>query len=160
MIVSSINGRIRFSDENIKNVEIADKINKSLESLEGIENIRINERIGSLLINYDEEKILLIEIVNILKAYIDVEYNPKEIQLPRNNHMDKAVEILKNEMGNQNHKKGKGKHSSNKNNLMDMGMESFSGNGIMKFVLYSVLGVQGYKKGKGMLQGKGGKNSR
>ena len=159
MIVSSINGRIRFSDENIKNSEVADKINKSLEGLEGIENVRINGVIGSLLINYNEKKILLIEIVNILKKYIDVEYKPKEEEFPKNNYMNKAVKMVKNEMGNQKHKKGKGKNSSS-NNLMEMGMENFSGNRIMKFVLYSVLGVEGYKKGKGMLQGKGGKNSR
>ena len=74
MIVSSIQGRIRFLDENIKKIKVEDKINKSLESLEGIEKL--------------------------------------------------------------------------------------TGNGIIKYALYSVLGVQGYKKGKGMMQGKGRKNSR
>ena len=147
MIVSSIQGRIRFSDENIKNLEVADKINKSLESLEGIENIRINRVIGSLLVNYDEEKTSLMEITNLLKEYIDTEYRPKEIQSSNYNYIKKAIETFRTEVGNQNHKKGKG-------------MENFTVNGIMKYALYSVLGVQGYKKGKGIMQGKGRKNSK
>lgn len=160
MIVSSIHGRIRFSDENIKRSETADKINKSLESLEGIENIRINGVIGSLLVNYDEEKTNLVEITNLLKKYIDIDYEPREIQPQKYNYIDKAIEVVKNEMGNQKQRTGKGKQGSNKGNLMDMGMENLTGSGIMKFALYSVLGVQGYKKGKGIIQGKGGKNSR
>ena len=145
MIVSSIQGRIRFSDENIKNLEVADKINKSLESLGGIENIRINRVIGSLLINYDEEKTSLIEITNLLKEYINTEYKPKEIESPNYNYIKKAIETFRAEIAQQNHGKGR---------------ENFTVNGIMKYALYSVLGVQGYKKGKGMMQGKGRKNSK
>lgn len=95
MIVSSIKGRIRFSDENIKNQETADKIKNVLKDLEGVESIRINELIGTLLINYDNEKITEIQLLEILKEDIDIRQKPKENLSKDNQYLDKAVDVVK-----------------------------------------------------------------
>lgn len=145
MIVSSIKNRVRFSDENIKNKETREKIEKSLEDLQGIEDIRITEKIGTLLINYDEDKIKILEITDSLKEYIDITEKPVNYGSEENNYINKAVGLVK---------KGKRNRSSNSGGLINMAVDNFRGNGIVKTAVYGVLGVQGYKNIVGS-QGKG-----
>ncbi len=95
MIVSSIKGRIRFLDENIKREEKADKIINRLKNLEGIESIRVNRVIGSLLINYDEASISHIHLLEILKEDIDIRQEEKTSPSEEDGYLNKTMDVLK-----------------------------------------------------------------
>ena len=53
MIVSSIRGRIRIRDERLKKMVFADSLKRRLESSEELLDVRINHRVGSMLIIYN-----------------------------------------------------------------------------------------------------------
>lgn len=152
MIVSSIKGRIRFSDENIKNQETADKIKNVLKDLEGIESIRLNELIGTLLITYDNEKITEIQLLEILKEDIDIRQKPKENLSKDNQYLDKAVDVVKKNLNRRKYSWDGSPSSSGirtNNTIISQSKEP------LKLLLFSVLGIEGYKKGKGLMQGQG-----
>ena len=113
MIVSSIKNRIRFVDANIKNQDTADKIEKSLKNLEGVESIRINKVIGSLLINYNEEKTSEIELINSLKEYIDIseqsiEERNKDINsFKASSYLDKISSVFRKSLRMKRYKWGR-----------------------------------------------------
>ena len=95
MIVSSIEGRVRFKDENIKDRETVKNIKKSLKELDGIESIRVNDIIGSLLIKYDSGKINIIDIVEQLREYIDTSKDTSREDSSRNNGINEKIERFK-----------------------------------------------------------------
>lgn len=152
MIVSSIKGRIRLVDDNIKNLETADKIKKALKDLEGLESIRVNEVIGSLLLNYDQDKITEIQILEILKEYIDIRQKPKENPSGDNIYIDKAVDVVKKNLNRKKYSWGGSNQGSG------IRADNFTLGGAkepLKMILFSILGIEGYKKGKGLMQGQG-----
>ena len=160
MIISSIKNRVRFSDENIKKEYIRNEIEKSLKSLDGIKDIRMTKEIGSLLINYDQEKLKLEQITDSLKDYIDVTEQAKDKTTNKSDYINKAANIVKKGMGSGKGKGGKGgkgmkNNDTNSGNLVGMAVDSFTGNGLVKTAVYGALGIQGYKKGKDIVQGKG-----
>lgn len=155
MIVSSIKNRVRFLDENIKNEQIRDGIKNELKSLDGLKDIRMTKEIGSLLINYDQEKLPLDKIKDYLRDYIDVTEQVKDETNKKFDYMNKAANIVKKGMGKGKGGRGMKNTGSNSGNLVGMVMDNFTGNGLVKTAVYGALGVQGYKKGKDIVQGKG-----
>ena len=95
MIVSSIEGRVRFKDENIKDFVTVKKIKESLKELDGIESIRVNDIIGSLLIKYDSEKINIIDIVEPLREYIDTSKDTSREDSSSNSSINEKIEKFK-----------------------------------------------------------------
>ena len=95
MIVSSIEGRVRFKDENIKDFETVKKIKESLKELDGIESIRVNDIIGSLLIKYDSGKINIIDIVEPLREYIDTSKDTSREDSSSNSSINEKIEKFK-----------------------------------------------------------------
>lgn len=95
MIVSSIEGRVRFKDENIKDFETVKKIKESLKELDGIESIRVNDIIGSLLIKYDSGKINIIDIVEPLREYIDTSKDTSREDSSSNSGINEKIEKFK-----------------------------------------------------------------
>ena len=95
MIVSSIEGRVRFKDENIKDRETVKNIKKSLKELDGIESIRVNDIIGSLLIKYDSGKTNIIDIVEQLREYIDTSKDTSRGDSSSNSSINEKIEKFK-----------------------------------------------------------------
>ncbi len=156
MIVSSIKGRIRFLDENIKREEKADKIINRLKNLEGIESIRVNRVIGSLLINYDEASISHIHLLEILKEDIDIRQEEKTSPSEEDGYLNKTMDVLKKNLNRKKYSWGGSSQSSG----FRTDKTVTSPNKALKILIYSLLGVGGYKKGKGLMKGQGsGKKS-
>lgn len=72
MIVSSVDGRLRIRDDALRNPSTARALEKRLLALKGIVEVKINQRIGSLLVLYDEAVTGIKGIRDAVAGYLDV----------------------------------------------------------------------------------------
>lgn len=70
MIVSAIDGRIRYVDPILQNDTMADGIESSLEKIYGVSRVEVNRIVGSLLVQYAGNDTCRRSILKTLKYQI------------------------------------------------------------------------------------------
>ncbi|OFI07782.1 hypothetical protein CLOACE_01300 [Clostridium acetireducens DSM 10703] len=146
MITSNIKGRIRFKDGAFKNGEVIAKLQNEINKVEGIKNYRINERIGSLLIEYNSDIIGENKVIELASKCMqdkgELVNNIKETL------KNKGLDTVKQSFGKSGSGKGKGRMSSNSDmvgNLIEMVNPLNSSNPLMAIGKTLGLGFAGQK---------------
>ena len=70
MITSYADGRLRFRHGGLKRSVIAAKVERDLDALEGVTHFTVNQRVGSLLVNYDHLKVTNDDLLAVLRRYV------------------------------------------------------------------------------------------
>lgn len=83
MIVSSIDGRVRVRNTMLQHPEAAAAVKKGLASIEGISDVSINHRVGSMLIIYDPCAADIKKITDTISGYMNVKDGKKTVRTNR-----------------------------------------------------------------------------
>ncbi len=70
-IISSIPGRIRVRDKNLRDQARLEQLKKTLSEINAITELQENARTGSLLIHYDREAVELEDMESIINSAVD-----------------------------------------------------------------------------------------
>lgn len=73
-----IPGRIRVASERLKRIEVGEVLMEQLEKVDGIDTITINTTTGSLLLNYNIEKLEEEILIMALKTLIEEKKEPSK----------------------------------------------------------------------------------
>lgn len=76
MVVSHIDGRLRIRNDAIKIPFVASAIEDILKGNRGIIEVSANQRVGSILINYDLAITDIKKIIRIITPYLNARENP------------------------------------------------------------------------------------
>lgn len=71
MVVSHIDGRLRIRDNAIKNPNVAFAVEDVLKGNEGVIEASVNQRVGSVLINYDLAITDIKKIMRMITPYLN-----------------------------------------------------------------------------------------
>ena len=93
MITSFIDGRVRIKDEAFRLPSLASMVRSILISTEGVKEVAVNQRVGSLLIIYDSSKINIRALIHSLRGYITMSEDIETKKMAKVSRVFKQINV-------------------------------------------------------------------